>query len=326
MADSSDVEIALAALVGGVLFPGGVQGVGGFDIAAAGGWSMAGAYGTAAPQSSAAGLPIRVYRGWPTVQQLDADLAVGTAHVSIIKGTGMGRVAQGVLDDEKQFPGPPPTISATVSGYTVTLAGTPAPYTLIGLLLDRQGYVWTVQATDTLLTIAAGLAAQISGTDLITPGGLDITDLLGSPITTDEVVTVTEQPNGAVTLIFGTTDPIVTRVETFGVSVRRSRQQTEQFKVTCWAPTPATRDSIGKFVDGALADLRWLPLADQVAWILWAGSRNDDVPSKAALWRRDLNYNVLYYTTVIRVAPPMLFGVQVLLINGAGGSASTTTS
>ena len=107
-------------------------------------------------------------------------------------------------------------------------------------------------------------------------------------------------------------------------SIRRARQQTESFKLTCWAPSWQARDAICKFVDQELADLRWLPLPDQAAWMLWTGTRNDDVPSKAALWRRDVTYNVQYYTTVTRFAPPMLFGVLVHLAVEADASATTT--
>jgi len=325
MADSSDVEIALAGLVGRVLFPSGVQGIGAYDDAAAGGWTMASAYGSLMPLNSAAGMPVRVYRGWPTAQQLDPDLKAGIAHVSIFKGTGMGRLATGTMDEDKTIPAPPPTIFATVSGNAVILSGVPSPQTLVGLLIDGQGYVWPVQPGDTLLSIAAGLASQIAGEgNLTTDTGGAILNLAGVPITTGDTAIITPLPDGTVMLTFGTTAPIVTRVMTFGGTIRRARQQTESFKLTCWAPSWQARDAICKFVDQELADLRWLPLPDQAAWMLWTGTRNDDVPSKAALWRRDVTYNVQYYTTVTRFAPPMLFGVLVHLAVEADASATTT--
>ena len=326
MADESDVEIALARLIAALLYPGGLSGVGGYDTAPANAWSLAGAYGSVPPGNSAAGLPVRIYRGWPAAQQLDPDLAAGIAHVTIFKGSGMGRLAAGTIDGDISIAGPPPAISLTVADNTVTLRGSPSPYTLVGLVVEGTGYPYQVQARDTLFTIASALAATIGGAALTTQTGAVIVDLAGNPITIGEFAAVTQNPDGSVTLTIATSAPIVARAATFGTSTRRSRQQTVSFKVTAWAPNPAARDNLCRFVDAALAEKRWLMLADQAAWMLWAGSIINDAPSKAALWRRDMTYNVTYYTTTVRTVPPMLFGVRVQLVAGAQVRPTTTTT
>ena len=188
--------------------------------------------------------------------------------MTIFKGTGMGRLAAGTMDEDKSIPAPPPTIFATVSGNAVILSGVPSPRTLVGLLIDGQGYVWPVQPSDTLLSIAAGLGEQIAGEGNLTTNTAGHLDLLGcrSPPATPR--SSLRLPDGTVMLTFGTTAPIVARVMT-SAAIRRVRQQTESFELTCWAPSWQARDAICKFVDQELADLRWLPLADQAAWMLW---------------------------------------------------------
>ena len=59
MADISDVENALVAAISAALYPNGAGG------------------------ASAAGLPCRIYRGWPNGRALDDDLAGGVASVTI---------------------------------------------------------------------------------------------------------------------------------------------------------------------------------------------------------------------------------------------------
>lgn len=59
MADQSDVAEALLGLATAAVYPG----------------------GPAAP--SVAGVPVRLYRGWPDPETLAADLRAGAAHVSV---------------------------------------------------------------------------------------------------------------------------------------------------------------------------------------------------------------------------------------------------
>ena len=59
MADQSDVEESLAAIIGSALYPMGSSG------------------------ASTVGSVVRVYRGWPDPVSLDRDLAAGTVNITI---------------------------------------------------------------------------------------------------------------------------------------------------------------------------------------------------------------------------------------------------
>jgi hypothetical protein len=309
MADISDVENGLAALVADVLYPAGAAGVGGYGSVQAGGWDVAAAYGNSiALLNSIAGLPVRIYRGWGNAQQIDRDMAAGIAHLTVFHGRNSGRLGDGSLDPDIGLQGPAPTIAAAVSGNLVTLTGTATAGNLVGLLVDGWPVVYAVQSGDNLMSIAVGLAAMISGGGIVTTqDGMPVTDNAGNPISLGETVAIALIAGG-VGMTISTTIPIIARVGSIGQTMRRTRQQVDRLMLTCWAPTPAARDAICSTVDGRLSDLRWMQLADQRARVLWAGSSSDDITSKAALWRRDINYLVTYWTTSTRAAPGMLFG------------------
>jgi hypothetical protein len=317
MADISDVEAGMASLVAEVLYPAGTGGSGGYGMGSAGGWDIAAAYGNpTALQVSAAGLPVRIYRGAATAQQLDKDTAAGIAHVTVFQGLGMIRLGAGDLDPDISIPGPAPTIDAAVAGNLVTLTGTATAGNLVGLMVDGLPYVYAVQASDNPASIAAALAGMISAGDITADDGSLLVDDGGNPWTLGDSVAI-GSISGGVTMTIGTTAPVIARTGSMGQSIRRTRQQTAVIKLICWAPTPQARDAICSVVDAKLSDLRWMQLADQKAYVKLAGTSSNDLTSKAALWRRDLDYHVTYQTTLITAAPPLLFGQLDLTSAGA---------
>ena len=104
------------------------------------------------------------------------------------------------------------------------------------------------------------------------------------------------------------TSPIVARVGSSGTTTKYLRQQSQGFMVTAFTPTPASRDAVCSRIDLVIAELRWLALSDQQARIVWTGTQYEDGPSRAALWRRSLTYNVTFWTTSLREDAAMLFG------------------
>ncbi|MBV9784784.1 MAG: hypothetical protein JO264_13325 [Acidisphaera sp.] len=146
MADQSDVENALAALVSAALYP----------------------------TATGAGTLYRVYRGWPNAAALDADLAAGVLNVSIYPA-----------DDERnttryfdQWIVPvtvTATLSASVSGNVVSFAGTAGAGQLAGVLADNAGYVYRTQAGDTPALVAANLAVLIRADRIATLSGVTVT-------------------------------------------------------------------------------------------------------------------------------------------------------
>ena len=286
MADVSDVENALVALVGAILYPSG---------------------------TSAVGLPLRIYRGFPSAHQLDSDTAAGTAHVTVFSAPGFSRITGGYLDGATTTPGTV-TITATVSGSAVTIGGTCGAGQLVGVIVDGVPYAYACLSTDTPTSTAAALAALV--------GGGVITDGSGNPInglTTEGYATV----SGSV-ITFATNRPVIVRVGASGTTLTAARWQTQAFRITTWAPTPASRDAIVSLLDAQLSGTRFITLPDgQSARLLWHNTTSDDVPQKEQIWKRDLLYTVQFATTQTATAAQVLFGIGT---NTAQSSTGATLS
>ncbi len=137
MADQSDVENALAALVANALYP----------------------QGSAAPGVVT---PLcRVYRGYPVPSSLDADLAAGIVNISVAAtAAGMKNVTRYPRIWQDVAP-VTQTLTVAVKGLYATFAGTCAAGQLAGIMVDDQAFSYAVQATDSPATVASNLAAQI---------------------------------------------------------------------------------------------------------------------------------------------------------------------
>jgi hypothetical protein len=155
MADQSDVEAALVAVVTAALYPG----------------------GTAAP--SAVGATCRIFRGWPNAAALDADLAAGRVNLTVFPVEGAVRNTTRYAN-EWQAVAPAPTLTVSISGSSATFAGRAYPGQLAGVLADGKAYVHRTQAGDTPELVAATLAdtvrtdriALLSGATLTVPGAV----------------------------------------------------------------------------------------------------------------------------------------------------------
>lgn len=153
MADQSDVENALTALVADALYPN----------------------GTNAPAAN--GSLSRVYRGWPEAAALDADLAAGWVNVSVFPESG-GRNTTRYLDEWLVSARVTPTLVGGVVGDAITFSGSADSGQLAGILVDGSTYVRSTEPSDTPALVAADLAAAIredrivllSGTTIIVPG------------------------------------------------------------------------------------------------------------------------------------------------------------
>lgn len=149
MADISDVETALAALVAQALYPS----------------------GTSAP--SAIGADCRIYRGWPNSAALDSDLKAGVVNITIYPGDAGGWVTSRYLQ-EWRTDQVAPTLFCTVAGATVTFSGTAAQGQLAGLRIDDRTYAYAVRTGDTPLSVAANLASLASQDAIINLSGAAI--------------------------------------------------------------------------------------------------------------------------------------------------------
>lgn len=248
MADLSDVLNSLVTLAAAAVYPG----------------------GTALP--SVCGTGVRIYAGWPNAQQLDVDLANAMCHVSIYALPGernMTRYAPAWQPATLNTP----TLTLAAAGQTVTVGGTiptAANPHVLSIGVNGVPAVYLVQPADTLASIAAALAALITGA-----------------VATGAVVTL------AANARIG-----FARVGVTGTSIREVRRQERQFQIGVWADTPARRDTLARSIDAALAFLTFVTLPDlSQGRLIYKGTNNLDKFQKDRLYRRDLNYSVEYATT-----------------------------
>lgn len=136
MADQSDVENALTAIVANALYPAGTD------------------------SPSVTGNTCRVYRGSPTAPALAADLAAGVAHVTV--------VAKGAIKNVTRYPRIWQTVAPVAASLAVEVAtpsahfsGTCAMGQLAGITVDGALFPYAVQANDTPATVASNLAALL---------------------------------------------------------------------------------------------------------------------------------------------------------------------
>lgn len=261
MADLADVEHALVGAVSAALYPAGVS---------------------AGPMpASVAGPPVRVRRGWPLKESLDADLKQGIANVTVYSVPGSSRLTTRYPEAWRVAVPAVTTISALITGNQVVFSGTTGIAQLVGIRCGGVPYVVLAAPQDTPASVAAALAALIPGASS-----------MGATVTVPNTVHLTARVIGYATL------------------TRELRRQLQALRVTCWCPDSATRDGVAAAVDLAFAKAKFVVTSDQSACrLLYAGTYPEDGPSKDALWRRDLRYSVDYPTTERKVAPAMLWGV-----------------
>lgn len=140
MADLTDVENAMVALIAQTLYQNGTA------------------------QPSVAGVDCIAYAGWPTASRLDADLIAGKTHVTVFP-TATERNTTRYPKDWQTLAVNPATLTLAIAGQTVTVGGAmPAPFTAhnLGILAGGKNYTYAVQAADTLASIATALAALLA--------------------------------------------------------------------------------------------------------------------------------------------------------------------
>jgi hypothetical protein len=158
MADLSDIENALVALVVSALYPNGTD------------------------KDSAVGATCRIYRGWPVPAALNSDLASGVVNVTVFPAVSRDEVLPRYLDNVATMR-QPVGLSVSVSGTTVAFGGQPGANEVAGILIDNIPYVYVLNAGDTASIVAASLAALIAadrpatcaGDTLTAPGASSVT-------------------------------------------------------------------------------------------------------------------------------------------------------
>ncbi len=257
MADLADVENALKGLIVGWTYP-------------------SGSTQPSAVQVGGKALTIATMRGWPDANYLKADLAKGIVDISIYSQPGSERLTTRYPREWEQVSVAPTTITVASSGDQVILSGTVSTPQNVAILIGFQAYLHAVQASDTLATIAAALAALIPGATSSGP-----------------VITVpASRPQG--------------RVASFGTAIRELRRQERLFQITIWSATPEQRDAVAGFIDQKFAGARdpngleFIQLPDGTQGRLkYQRTVATDKDELSGSFRRDLIYSVEYATTEV---------------------------
>jgi hypothetical protein len=252
------------------------------------------AYPNGTGQPSAAGIPIKVYPGWPVPNALETDLTAGSAHISVYAAGKDRKTTRNIGRNWTQLTAPTHTVVMTVVDAVVTLSGT---ISLQNLLINLNGthYVYAMQLTDTLTTAATALASMIPGASNSGP-----------------VITLT----GA--------HSVFTRVGGFGTAFKETKRQEQSVQVIVWAPTPAARDAVASPIDSVLSDGNSINFTDGSYGIIRsAGSLMTDQLQKAGLYRLDLFYMIDYATTQVLNAAEVIAPV-LNIVNAQSGQPIET--
>lgn len=257
MPDQSDVEAALATSASGILYPD----------------------GTAA--ASKAGVVCRVFRGLPAGPALSTELAADAVNVSITPVEGSYRNTTRFLQSTSDV-ALRPTLQASVSGDTVSLAGRADAGQLAGVAVDDRTYVYRTGAGDTPAVVAAVLAASVRVDRPAVLSGASVS--------------------------FPGMSRLVARTVADTPDTLELRRQTQEFRMTVWAPSADLRDTVSGILDVAFAATPFLDVSGAPCRLLSSGSATSDDSQPAGLYRRDLILTVEYPTTATLQTPAMLFG------------------
>lgn len=226
------------------------------------------AYPNGTGQPSVAGIPLRIYPGWPVPNELEADLQAGKAHISIYPHGKDAKTSRYLGRTWVQLTEPVHTVVMTVAGAVVTLSGTISKQNLL-INLNGTHYVYAMQTSDTLTTAAASLASLIPGASSAGP-----------------VITLT----GA--------HSVFARVGGFGSAYMETKRQEQPVMISIWANSPESRDAVASPIDSALSDSNSINFTDgSMGIIRSSGSLMSDQLQKADLYRIDLFYSIDYATT-----------------------------
>lgn len=270
MADLSDVENTLVTLIAGILYPN----------------------GTSNPVSPLITAKCKVFRGWVVPSQLDQDIAASNAHgatpiinIGVTPPPGNWRKTTRYSTDFKVQNPATTTLTASIdsTGTQVTIGGTVStPQNVAVLIGSAVAVVYAVQGSDSLNSIAAGLAT------LLTNAGVPATS-------TGPVVSVPSARN------------MVARVGGQGTVIQEVARQERRFWVTFWCHTPQIRDQVVPLIDVALKATEFLTMPDgTAARILPAGDYQDDGAQKSGPYRRDIWFDVEYATTQVKPATQII--------------------
>lgn len=267
MADISDVINTLGSLAGAAMYPNGIG------------------------QPSVVNTAVVVRSGWPVPQQLKTLMGSGNVMVTIYGLPGMGKNTTRFLgDDDAQASIPAPELSLTISGNQVTVGGTIKAGEAPMVKVNYKPYAYAVQATDTVNSIAAALAALIpnaaaNGATITLSNVFDVDAAISVPVTVQQEI----------------------------------GRQAQVFMVVIWAPTESLRDAAGRALELAFKQQPRVTMPDNTwARLLYRGVTQTDGSEKQQIYRRNLLYEVEYaLTEAVTENTVTNLGVNITPANGS---------
>jgi hypothetical protein len=217
--------------------------------------------------------PPQVAQGWPLARDIDKAMAAGRSIVSIFAvPSSSSDVGQPFNSTDTVYVAPVHGLTATVSGSSVTLAGTPTSGEYVTAIIDGVGYSYLTQPGDTASSAASGLVNQLQA---------------AFPGTVASGATVRIATNQDFEVRIGAPATMATRVH----------RQRIQFRICVWSPNPADRASLARAVDVAIKRNVTIRLEDGTqAIVVFQGTNLDDKYENEGAYRRDLIFNVTYDT------------------------------
>lgn len=270
MADVSDVETALVSLIASAVYP------------------LGGSLPSAVIVN---GTPIdcRIYGGWPIPAVIDADMQHGTPpgsspviNISVFPMTGLEKNTTRFPRDWQASTPVPCSMTATVSGVTVTIGGTVTVGHYVTLHAGNCAVSYAAQSGDTLASVAAALRFGLAASMTCSVAGTVLT----------------------LPLVMG--GRIIARTAAPGTSIREVDRTNQRFQITIWAPNNAARVAAAKVIRPLLGSTDCLPLPDgYAAELRYESSADIDRLGKQSISCRDLFWWAEYPTTQTMIAYPM---------------------
>lgn len=227
-------------------------------------------YPSGTGQPSVTGKQVTIQQGFPIRTQQDIDLIAGYSHVSVYP-TSKERPVTKYQRDYQPLTMTAPTLTVTVSGQTATIGGTISTPQAVILIVNKIGYGYQVQNTDTLNSIATNLAALIPGATA-----------------TGNVITILSAYS------------LVGRLSTPYTAGEELRRVDRVFQIIIASPNPTDRAALINAIDVYLMLNYRITLSDGfTGMVFYADTRVDDMLEKQGEYQAILDFTIQYPTTLI---------------------------
>lgn len=226
-------------------------------------------YPNGTSQPSIAGVDITIQSGWPIPDSLNTILINNVALIAIYP-TKISNAKAVFLRKWKTKSVNTPTLTVVILNNTITVGGIVSVPQHVMSIVNGIAYSYEVLVTDTLTTIASGLAALI-------PNATS----LGAVITITSVYSL-----NAKIIVKGTISQEVNRMDQF-------------FWLMIFSPTHTVRDLIGQVLSTFFSELISFDLSDGYTCMNWftKDDINDDLQEER-LYKRTIQLKIEYPITV----------------------------